>query len=394
MKSRYAKKIALMAASAACSLLFSASTHAQETIKVGLMLTYSGPLGLGGQMADEAVKLFQQKNGTTVNGKKIVIIKRDTTGPNPEVVKRLTQELIVREKVNVIIGPDFTPNVLAVAQLVTEAKVPTIQIGSATGGIVGEKSPYYLRTFYTIPQLTKPIAEWTIKNGIKKTYMLVADFGPGLDTLENFSKAYTEGGGKIAGVSKISLSNPEFSSYLQRIKDSKPDAVFVFLPFGALVPQFLKAYADAGLQDGKIKLLGTADLTDESMLEASGNTALNIITSGPYSTYHQSELNNRVVNDYAASAGKLGRFNSYNVATWDALRLIYDGVKAQGDAKFDGDKFMTFAKGRTFESPRGQINIDKTTGDINQTIYIRRVERKGAMLQNVEISSTPNVPAK
>jgi len=338
--------------------------------------------------------LFQKKYGTTVAGKKIEFVKRDTTGPNPEVVKRLAQELIVREKVHVMIGPDFTPNVLAVAPLVTEGKVPTIQTGAATSGIVGERSPYFLRTFFSIPQLIRPLAEWAVKNDLKKTYVVVADYGPGHDSEAQFNKAYTALGGTIAGNSRVPVRNPEFSSYMQRIKDANPDAVLAFFPLGELVPQFLKAYANAGLKDTKIKLIGTADMTDEGLLDASGDTSLGVITSGPYSDAHDSPENKALVADFNAVASKIGRFNASAVAVWDALRLIYDGVAAQGNAKFDPDKFMAFTRGHSFDSPRGPVTIDKTTGDITQNIYIRRVERQDGVLKNVEMVTFPNVPAK
>lgn len=379
---------------AAAGLAISAMAMAQETIKVGLLLTYSGSSGVGGQLADHAIQLFQKKYGTTVAGKKIEFVKRDTTGPNPEVVKRLAQELIVREKVHVMIGVDFTPNVLAVAPLVTEGKVPTIQTGAATSGIVGERSPYFLRTFFSIPQLIRPLAEWAVKNDLKKTYVVVADYGPGHDSEAQFNKAYTALGGTIAGNSRVPVRNPEFSSYMQRIKDANPDAVLAFFPMGELVPQFLKAYANAGLKDTKIKLIGTADMTDEGLLDASGDTSLGVITSSPYSDAHDSPENKALVADFNAVASKIGRFNVSAVAVWDALRLIYDGVAAQGNAKFDPDKFMAFTRGHSFDSPRGPVTIDKTTGDITQNIYIRRVERQDGVLKNVEMVTFPNVPAK
>ncbi|MBI5276144.1 MAG: ABC transporter substrate-binding protein [Burkholderiales bacterium] len=380
--------------SAAIALSVALPATAQETIKVGLLFTYSGPSGISGQLSDNAIKLFQQKHGTTAGGKKIEFVKRDTTGPNPEVAKRLAQELIVREKVQILIGPDFTPNVLAVAPLVTEARVPAIITGAATGGIVGEKSPYYIRTFYSVPQVVRPMAQWAHQNGVKRPYVVVADFGPGHDTEATFAKSFGDLGGQVAGSSRVSLRNPEFSSYMQRIKDAKPDAVFVFLPIGELVPQFLKAYSDSGLKNTNIKLLGTGDMSDESVVDAAGDAALGLITAGAYSHVHESTLNRRFVAEYTESFGKTPRHTSGTIAVWDALRLIYDGVAAQGSATFDPDKFMAFARGRTFESPRGPVTIDKATGDITQNIYLRRVEKQLGMLQNVEFATIPNVPAK
>jgi len=370
-----------------------AHAQGQETIKVGLLFTYSGASGLSGQVSDNVIKLFQLKNGNTVAGRRIEFVKRDTTGPNPELVKRLAQELIVREKVSILVGPDFTPNVLAIAPLVTEAKVPTIITGAATQGIVA-KSPYYARTFFSIPQPVRPLAEWAYKNGVKKPFVVVADFAPGHDTEATFIKTFSDLGGKVAGTARVPVRSPEFSSYMQRIKDAQPDAVFAFFPIGELVPQFLKAYTDAGLNNGKIRLIGTGDMSDESLIDAAGDAALGIVTAGVYSSAHDSALNKQFVADYVAQFGKTTRVAAGGIAVWDAMRLIYDGLAAQGQGRFDPDKFMAFAKGRSFESPRGPLAIDRNTGDVTQNVYIRRVERRDGVLQNIEFETFKAVLAK
>jgi branched-chain amino acid transport system substrate-binding protein len=387
------RPLARFASAAAIGIGVMASATAQETVKVGLLFTYSGASGMTGQVADNVVKLFQQKNGTTVGGKKIEFVKRDTTGPNPEVVKRLAQELIVREKVNILIGPDFTPNVLAVAPLVTEGKVPTFITGAATHGIV-ERSPYYVRTFFSVPQAVRPMAQWAHKNGVKKPFIVVADFGPGHDTEATFTKAFTELGGTVAGAARVPVRSPEFSSYMQRIKDAQPDAVFAFFPVGELVPQFLKAYADSGLKSSGIKLLGTGDMSDESVIDAAGDAAMGVVTAGVYSAAHDSTLNKQFLADYVAQFGKSPRVTAPSVAVWDAMRLIYDGVAAQGNASFNADKFMAFVKGRSIDSPRGPVTIDKGTGDVIQNVYIRRVEKREGALQNIEIETVKDVSPK
>ena len=340
------KRIATVAGALAMGLIGAGHAIAQEKIKVGVLATYSGPSALAGQQAENVIKMCQQKHGSAVAGKTVEFVRRDTTGPNPEVAKRLTQELIVREKVQILIGPDFTANVLAVTPLINEAKVPTILTGAATGGIVGERSPYLARTFFVTRQVIAPMAQWALKNGVKKPYLVVADFAPGHEAEEVFSKTYAEAGASLAGTTRISLRNPEFSPYIQRIKDAKPDAVFVFLPVGDLVIQFVKAFSDSGLRSSGVKLLGTSDLTDESLLEAIGDASLGVITTGWYTTSHDSPMSKQFVGDYQAQFGKNPRLGSIQVAFWDALRLIYDGLAAQGNAPFDAEKFMTFGKGR------------------------------------------------
>jgi branched-chain amino acid transport system substrate-binding protein len=377
-----------------CAAAFAASALAQDTIKVGLLVSYSGPTPMNGSSADNIIKQFEKKYGNAPGGKKIEYVRRDTSGPNPEVTRRFAQELITREKVQVIIGPDYTPNVLAVAPLVTEAKVPAIINAAATQGIVGEKSPYYLRTFFAIPQSVRPMAQWAFKNNLKKVVVLVADYGPGHDAEATFTKSFTDLGGTIPTVIKVPVRNPEFSGYMQRIKDANADGVFVFLPIGELCLQFLKAYSDSGLKNSPLKLMATADLTDESTLDAAGDAALGVISSGFYSPTHDTPLNKQFVADHLSQFGKSPRISLLHVTMWDALQMLYSGLEAQKGAKFDPDKFMAHLKGRAFESPRGPISTDKTSGDIVQNAYIRRVERQGGMLQNVEFETFKDVAPK
>lgn len=367
--------------------------QAQDTIKVGILASYSGPSATSGIAVDNTIKLFQQLNGDTPGGRKVEFVRRDSTGPNPEVARRMAQELIVREKVQILLGPDFTPNVLAVAPLLTEAKVPAIVQGAATQGLT-EKSPYFVRSFFSIPQSVRPMAQWAARNNVRKIVMLVADYGPGQDAEATFAKAFTELGGTIAGTIKVPVRNPEFSGYIQRIKDAGADAVFVFLPIGELPIQFLKAYSDAGLKDTPLKLLGTGDITDESLLDAAGDTALGVITTGFYSPTHDSALNRKFVAGYTAAFGKTPRMAMSHVTAWDTMQLLYAGLEAQKGAKFDADKFVATLKGYKFESPRGPVMIDKATGDIVQNAYVRRVERRDGLLQNVEFDTFRDVPAK
>jgi branched-chain amino acid transport system substrate-binding protein len=338
--------------------------------------------------------MFQKKYGSEPGGKKIEFIRRDTTGPNPEVARRMAQELIVREKVQVILGPDFTPNVLAIAPLVTEGKVPAIITGAATRGIVGEKSPYYLRTFFSIPQSVRPMAQWAAKNDIKKVVIVIADYGPGQDAEQTFTKTFTEAGGVITSVIKVPVRNSEFSGYMQKIKDSGAEAAFVFMPIGELSLGFLKAYADAGLKNTKLKLLSTGDVTDESTLDAAGDAALGVISVGHYSPTHIAATNQAFVKSYLAEFDKTPRLGFAQVTMWDALQVLYAGLEAQRGQKFDPDKFIASVKGKQFDSPRGPISLDKTTGDIIQNAYIRKVERIGGVLQNVEFDTIKDVPAQ
>ena len=373
--------------------LFSHATWAQETIKIGVLQSYSGPSAYQGPTADKTIELFQKLYGSEPGGKKVEFVRRDTTGPNPDVAKRLANELIVREKVRIMIGPEYTPNTLAMASLATEAKIPSIVAG-ATQGIVGEKSPYYFRTFFTIPQVSRPMAQWAHKNGVKKVVVMVADFAPGHDAESSFSKTFTDLGGTVTSTIRVPLRSPEFSSYMQRIKDAKADAVFVFLPLGELCVQFLKAYSDSGLATSGLKLLGTADITDESHLDATGDTAVGAITSGVYAPALDNPANKKLVEEYERAFGKTQRLNLVNAMIWDSLQVVYAGLEAQRGAPFNPDKFVATLRGRKFDSPRGPFTLDKDNGDIIQNVYIRRVERRNGVLQNVTLETFRDVPTK
>lgn len=366
------------------SALPGAARAQQETLKVGVLMSYSGIGMLGGTAADNVIKQFQSRHGTTPGGRRIELVRRDTTGPNPEVARRMAQELITREKVQVIIGPDFTPNVLTLAPLVTEAKVPSIIIGAATQGIVGEKSPYYLRTFFSIPQLVRPMAQWARKSNLQKIVVVVADYGPGHDAEATFGKTFTEAGGTVVSSIRVPIRNPEFSSAMQRIRDAKAEAAFVFMPLGEVALQFLKAYADSGLKSTGLKLLGTADITDESTLNAAGDSALDIVTTGVYSPAHDSATNKAFVAEHEKSFGKTPRVSLIHATVWDAMQILYAGLEAQKGQKFDPDKFIANARGRSFDSPRGPVQIDPANGDLIQDVYLRRSEKRDGVIQNIE----------
>lgn len=379
---------------AAISAMTAHAVNAQQTLKVGVLQSYSGMTSLGGAHTDLAIKLFQQKYGDSPGGFKLELVRRDTTGPNPEVAKRLVGEVITREKVQIIIGPDFTPNTLAAAPILKEAKVPSFVNGAATTGIVGERSPYSARTFVTAPQFCKPLAPYAVKNGWSKVFVVVADFAPGHDCEKYFIGALKEAKGTLAGNLRTPISNPEYSGYIQRIRDAKPDAVFIFMPLGELAIGIVRAINDSGLKASGVKILGTGDITDEGYIDAVGDAALGVITAGMYSSQHNSALNKEFVEGFLKVGEGKHRVGWSAVSAWDAMRIIYDALESMKGQKFDPDKFKAFVYGYKFESPRGPVTIDKANGDIIQNMYIRRVERVNGVLHNVEIETIPNMHYK
>ena len=358
----------------------SAPVRAEDAVKIGLILPMTGGQASTGKQIDNAVKLYMQQHGDTVAGKKIeIILKDDATLPDN--TKRLAQELIVNDKVNFIAGFGITPAALAAAPLATQAKIPEIVMAAGTS-IITERSPYIVRTSFTLAQSSTIIADWAVKNGIKKVATLTSDYAPGNDALRFFKEHFTAGGGQIVEEVKVPLANPDFAPFLQRMKDAKPDAMFVFVPAGQ-GGNFMKQYAERGLDKSGIKVIGPGDVTDDDLLNGMGDAVLGTVTAHIYSAAHPSALNKEFVAAYKKAFGQRPGFMA--VGGYDGIHLIYEALKKTG-GKTDGDALIEAMKGMKWESPRGPISIDPETRDIVQNIYIRKVEKVDGELYNVEFS--------
>jgi branched-chain amino acid transport system substrate-binding protein len=242
----------------AALLLAVSSASAQQVVKIGVIAEFSGPFADYGAQIVGGMKAYLKLNGDTFGGRKVEIITRDTTGPSPDVAKRLAQELVTRDNVDILAGFGLTPNALAVAPVATEAKKPMVIMNAATS-VITTRSPYVVRVSHTLPQDTQPIAQWAAKNGIKRVFTLVSDFGPGVDSETQFVKSFKAAGGDIVDSVRTPLQNADFAPFLQRIKDSKPDAVFVFLPPGNQTIAFIKGYEERGLKPcGATRGIGSA----------------------------------------------------------------------------------------------------------------------------------------
>jgi len=376
-----------LAAVASLSALGSPAA-AEDSIKVGVLVELSGPFAPFGRQITNGMKAYLAANGDHVAGKKLELVVRDTTGAAPDVARRLAQELVTRDKVQFLAGFGLTPNAMAVAPVATEAKVPMV-IMNAASSVITTKSPYILRVSFTLPQVTAPIAEWAAKNNIKSVYTLVSDYGPGLDAEATFKKVFTAHGGQVVGSLRVPLKNPEFSPFIQRIKDAKPQAVFIFTPAGETAVAFMKAFSDRGLDKAGIKLIATGDITDDDVIDAMGDAALNVITTHHYSAAHRSAENDAFKKAYAQVAGA-ARPNFMAVGGWDGMQLIAEITRKLG-GRIDADKAIAAGKGLTIRSPRGPITIDPTTRDVVQDVYVRKVQRIDGKNYNVEFDKFAQV---
>jgi branched-chain amino acid transport system substrate-binding protein len=356
-----------------------AAAQAQDAVKIGLILPMTGGQASTGKQIDNAVKLYMQQHGDTVAGKKIEVILKDDAAV-PDNTKRLAQELIVNDKVNFIAGFGVTPAALAAAPLATQAKVPEIVMAAGTS-IITERSPYIVRTSFTLAQSSTIIGDWAAKNGIKKVATLTSDYAPGNDALTFFKQNFTAGGGEIVEEVKVPLANPDFAPFLQRMKDAKPDAMFVFVPAGQ-GGNFMKQYAERGLTG--IKVIGPGDVMDDDLLNGMGDAALGAVTAHLYSAAHPSAKNKEFVAAYKKTFNQRPGFMA--VGGYDGIHLIYEALKKTG-GKTDGDGLIEAMKGMKWESPRGPISIDPETRDIVQNIYIRKVEKVDGELYNVEFQT-------
>lgn len=377
----------LVAALAAFTL--APGIFAQEPVKVGVVAPFSGVAADYGKQMEGGIKAFFKLNGDTFAGRKIQVIVRDTTGPNPEIAKRLAQELVTRDKVDFLAGFGFTPEALAVAPIATEAKKPMVVMNAASS-VVTTRSPYIARFSMALPQVSAPMATWAAKNGIRKVYTLVADYAPGIDSETAFKNAFTAAGGQIVDSVRVPLRNPDFAPFVQRIKDARPQAVFMFVPAGEQSIAFMKAFEERGLAKEGIRVIATGDLTDDDVLNSMGEPVLGVITSHHYSAAHDSPENKAFVKAFAEVNKDLKRPNFMAVGGYDGMAAIAEVVKKLGN-NIDPDKAMEILKSIKLASPRGPIAIDPATRDIVQTVYIRRVEKRGGEYWNIEFDQFPDV---
>ena len=372
----------------AAALLAVSPASAQGTVKIGLILPYSGQFADAGIQLDNGVKTYMQQFGDTVAGRKIEIIRKDTGGVAPDVAKRLAQELIVRDKVNILAGFLLTPNTLAAADVSAEAKKFMVIMNAATS-IITTKSPYMVRSSVTLPQVAETFGTWAAKKAnIKKSYTMVTDYGPGHDFEAGFQRAFKEAGGEVVGSVRFPVANPDFSAFIQRAKDLNPESIMIFVPGGAQPAALGKAFAERGVDPNKTKILGSGETTSEQALKSMGDASLGIITAWHYEYTDKAPKNVAFVKLFNEMHKRNPDF--FSIGGYDGMHVIYESLKKTG-GKTDSDSLIAAAKGLKWDSPRGPMSIDPETRDVVQTIYIRKVEKVAGEPQNVAFDKVENV---
>jgi branched-chain amino acid transport system substrate-binding protein len=363
------------------------AAHAQDTIKIGLIMSYSGQFADTATQIDNGVKLYMKQKGDTVAGKKIELIRKDTGGIAPDVATRLAQELVTRDKVDILAGFALSPNAIAVSKVSASGKKFMVIMNAATTVII-TMSPYSVRTSVTLPSIGMTAGTWAHKSGIRKVYTMVSDFAPGKDAEAAFHEAFKKAGGEIVGSVRMAVANPDFSAYVQRAKDLNPESIFIFVPGGAQPAAIGKAFAERGIDAKKVKIIGTGEVVDEASLKGMGDAGLGIISVWHYDYNLGSKTNQEFVKAFNAEFKRNPDF--FAVGGYDGMHAIYEALKKTG-GKTDADALVGAAKGLKWESPRGPMQIDAQTRDIVQTIYIRKVEKVGDGLRNVVFDKVENV---
>jgi branched-chain amino acid transport system substrate-binding protein len=371
---------------AASIALATAGAAAEEKVKVGLILPMTGAFTTTGKQVEAGARFYMQQNGATVAGNRIELVLRDDAGV-PDNSKRIAQELLARDKVNILAGFGLTPIALAVAPLATETRTPMVVMAAATA-IVTERSPYIVRSSFPQAAPVVVIADWEAKHGLKKVATLVSDFAPGHDSETYFRETFTRAGGEVILSLRVPMLNPDFAPFLQRVRDAGPDGVFIFIPAGQAAT-LMRQFTERGLDKSGIRLFGAGDITDDDLLNNMGDTVLGIETAYFYSAAHPSEMNRTFVEGVKRANNGM-RANFFGVSGYDGMHLIYEAIRKTG-GKTDGDSFVGAAKGMSWESPRGPMTIDPETRDVIHNIYLRRVEKRDGELWNIEFATIENV---
>jgi branched-chain amino acid transport system substrate-binding protein len=377
---------ALFVVGTVAALALGAVPAPAQTVKVGMVSTFSGLNANIGEYMERGMRLYMKLHEKDLPpGVKIDLLVRDDNGANPERAKQVAQDLIVQDKVQLLTGVIFTPNALSIAPLTIEAKVPLI-ISNAGTSMITTRSPYIARLSFTLWQSSYPFGQWAAKK-YKRAYTMVSDYAPGHDAEDAFSKAFKEGGGEIVNSVRVPLMSPDFAAYMQRVKDSKPDALFVFVPAGKTATSVMKGFADLGLKEAGVKLIGPGDITPDEELPNMGDVALGVVTAFHYSAAADRPANKAFVAAWKKEYGAKETPDFVSVGAWDSMDAIYYVIREQ-KGKIDPDKTMELLKHyKNPNSPRGPISIDPETRDIVQNEYLREVRKVNGELANVELET-------
>jgi branched-chain amino acid transport system substrate-binding protein len=363
----------------------------KSIVKVGIILTYSGADASIGEAIDRGAELYLTLHRQELPpGVDIELVKRDETGPSPDVARRLAQELLVREQVQILTGGQWTPNVAAIAPLVTKANVPYVVMSSATANTT-RLSPMLVRFGFTQWQHSYHMGRWAAQNGMTRVFTLVSDYAPGIDAEDAFARGFKEGGGTVVGAIRAPLRSPDYVPFLERIRREKPQAVYAFNPGGPEATRFVKAYSDLGLAGDGVALIGPGAIVPDDELKNMGDAALGVVTASHYSASADRPANRTFIAEWKKAYGADAVPSLFAVGGWDGMAAIVEVVKQQNGKLDVARSREILVNYNNPDSPRGPVQIDPATRDVVHNIYIRRVEKVNGVLQNTEFATIPAV---
>jgi len=378
MKSKSKLTLALAAA------LFAAAGASAQTVKVGVVLPFTGVGAEFGQQVDRGIQMYMKLNPTAFGPYKVELVKRDSKNPSGAEAKTAVQELITQDKVDILTGFIYSPDAIASASLVTEAKKPMVIMNAGTAWITN-LSPMISRVSFSMWHSGFAMGEAAAKIVKAKTAVVgYTDFPPGKDSLDAFKRGFEDNGGKVIDAIPMGGAGqvPDFTPFFQRAKDRKPDVFFVFVPAGDHAVGVVKTYGALGMRQAGIKLIGQGDITQDIKLQSMGDGAVGLITVHHYNADLDNPANKRLVAAWKQEYGANATPDFMGVQGYDGMAAIAHVVTTL-KGRVDADGAMQALKGWKFDdSPRGPIMIDPLTRDIVMNEYLSElVKVNGRLVQ-------------
>jgi branched-chain amino acid transport system substrate-binding protein len=365
-------------------------TAQAATVKIGVVLPYSGANADLGHQIDKAFDLYVKLHAKDIAPHKVQIIKRDEGPPTGAIAKTAATELITNDKVQILTGFVFSPSAIALAPVVNQAKVPMVIANAGTAWIT-KLSPYYVRLSFSMWHPAYPMGPFAYnKLHCKTAAVAYTDFPPGKDSVLAFETGFKKAGGKVTLSIPMGspVQVPDFTPFFQRIKDAKVDCMYVFVPSGAHATGVMKAYGELGLRKAGVKLIGPMDLVPDNKLQDMGDAAIGTIVMSHYAVDLDNAANKAFVAAWHKEYGKESYPDFMSAQGWDTMHAIFDTIKKLKGNVSDAAKFVKALEGWSTNGPRGHVMIDPKTRDVVQDEHAMEVYRKADGKLGVKVVGT------
>jgi branched-chain amino acid transport system substrate-binding protein len=369
-------------AAAAGAATFPMPAIAQNApMKIGLLTVKTGPLAAGGQHAEEGITSFLKDKNYTLSGRKIELVVADTGG-SPVGAKTKAQELVERDKVNIVLGPFAAFELLATLDYLAQAKMPTLAFAGAEDVTQRRGNPYLTRTSYTSAQSLYALADYVSKEMKLKTAATIADdFAFGYEQVGGFQRVLEQQGGRVVEKLWSPLNTPDYAPYIAQVPVC--DVVCVGLA-GSNPIKFIKQAKGLGI---KQQLVGGSTTADDTIIGAYGDEAQGLINTNPYSLDIDSEANHRFLAAMRKNYGADVKIGHYAACFYIDGQVIEAALAKTGGNSENPDAFVKAIRSVTLaETPRGPVSFDDH-GNVVIDIYVRRVEKQAGKMVNKTIKT-------